>query len=140
MTIRREGYRFTLIFIQRWTKILTIALCVGVAIGLLLGLLSDVKGTPRWLGDAGFVVILSSIGLPLLGAAILGGESIFRGGGLVGAGLILGFAGVVIGRTLQIDWMPWAGGILIVLSILGFWIMGWVAKVPMFFGVKRDDP
>ena len=79
--------------------------------------------------------------LPLLLAAVLGGEAIRAGGGLIGFLLIVGMLAAVAGGTelgrelLGRAWTPWAlwgGTALMALATAGFWIAGWIARVPMW--------
>jgi hypothetical protein len=79
--------------------------------------------------------------LPLLLSGILGGEAIRPGAGFIGFFLIVGMFATVAGSTelgqelLGPVWTPWAylGGIaLMVLAGGSLWIVGWIARVPMW--------
>jgi hypothetical protein len=82
---------------------------------------------------AGFV-------LPLLVAAILGGEALKPGAGFIGFGLILGLLLVATTiaeatRAFYGSWAVaafWIGIVLLVGCGIGFWLVGFAAKVPMW--------
>jgi hypothetical protein len=92
------------------------------------------------------VVVFGIVG-PLLAAAVLGGESIRRGGGFIGVLVTAGLVAGASGDGFGIPWLMWSGGIALGLGIVGFWVIGWIAKVPMYIGlpwahgkvVQRDD-
>jgi hypothetical protein len=112
------------------------------------------NGVPALVADPPHAsLILGGIVLPLLIAAVLGGEAIRAGGGVVGFFFIAGLFTIIAGENelgqemIGPVWAPWAlwgGGALMVLGGAGFWIIGWIAKVPMwiqapFLGSPRVD-
>lgn len=136
-------YRLTGRFIKITTTVLIVVMLGAIVVGFIIGLLSD-----NFDGDTGDTLqgvagglVIGGIMLPLLIAAILGGEAIKRGGGVVGFFLIVGMFSLVAGTTdlgkelIAPEWLPlavWGGGGLMVLSVAGFWVIGWIAKVPMW--------
>jgi hypothetical protein len=148
MTSRHpNGFRFSDEFIHRWERILVGALFGLTALGLALGLATEIDGSPSWLGALATVVVVVGVVGPLLAGAILGGESIRRGGGVIGVLVVTGLVGGASGQALGIDWLMIGGGITLALGVIGFWAIGWIAKVPMHIGlpwahgevVQRDD-
>ncbi|MDN4615328.1 hypothetical protein P5G50_12810 [Leifsonia sp. F6_8S_P_1B] len=140
---RPEGrYRFSDRFIKRWTAILLVAMGVIVVAGFVMGFLSDeVSGEAgETLANAAIAVVVAGFVLPLMVAAILGGEALKPGAGFIGFGLILGV--LLLATTLAEatrgfygSWAPaafWAGVVLIVGCGIGFWLVGFAAKVPMW--------
>src|SRR3954470_2914793 len=84
---KRTGtYRFSERFIAVTTRVLIAVLLGLVAVGFILGFISDgVSGEAgELLGTIAISLILAGFLLPLLVAAILGGEAITAGGGLIG--------------------------------------------------------
>ena len=136
-------FRFSDRFIRTTTTVLTTVMVVSITAGFIIGpLSSNVAGEA---GDALFIAAISLIiggtVLPLLLAAVLGGEAIRAGGGFIGFFLIVGLFATTAGSTepglelLGRAWAPWAlwGGVaLMVLAGAGFWIVGWIARVPMW--------
>jgi hypothetical protein len=136
-------YRFSdrFIAIGTWVLIGILVVCLGA--GLLLGFIGDGVG-----GDAGEILsgvavclIIGGFAVPLLAAAVLGGEAIKRGGGIIGFFLIVGLGCAVAGgaggvaEELGPVWRPillWGGIGLMVVACAGFWIIGYLAKVPMW--------
>ncbi len=126
---------------------------VSIAAGFIIGPLSDnVAGEAGdALGMVAAALVIGGLAVPLLLAAVLGGEAIRAGAGVIGFFLIVGmFAAAAGGSGLGQEllgpvWTPWAfwGGIaLMVLAGGSFWIVGWIARVPMwiqapFFGSPR---
>jgi hypothetical protein len=136
MTPRKPGtFRFDTATTDRWTRVLLVVLGVTVGVGIGLGIASDSAGAPDWLATAATVVVIAGVAVPLLVAAVLGGEAITRGGGLVGALLVAGMA--VAGWGFWDDSTPWkvAGFALAGAAVVGFWVMGWRAGVPMYVGL-----
>ncbi|MDI3213409.1 hypothetical protein [Arthrobacter sp. AL12] len=87
-----------------------------------------------------FIKMATTVLVSLL-AAVLGGEAIRAGGGFIGFFLILGMLAAVAGGTelgqemLGRTWTPWAfwgGTALMALAVGSFWIVGWIARVPMW--------
>ena len=125
------------------TTVLVTFMLVSVVAGFILGALSDSvdRGARDGLVTAAGALIIGGLLLPLLVAAVLGGEAIRAGGGFIGFFLIVGLLAAVAGGTelgqemLGRAWTPWAfwgGTVLMVLATAGFWIVGWIARVPMW--------
>ncbi|MCD9198745.1 hypothetical protein [Aeromicrobium wangtongii] len=148
MTSRHpSGFRFSDEFIKRWTNRLVIAIFAIGGIGIGLSAATEIDGSPDWLGTVAAIVLIGGVVGPLLAAAVLGGESIRRGGGLVGVLLVGGLGAGGAGQVIDRPWLTWCGAAAVALSVIGFWAMGWIAKVPMYIGlpwahgdvVQRDD-
>lgn len=141
---RPDGtFRFSDRFIKTATTVLISFMLVSIAAGFIMGPLSDnVDGEAGdALGIAAGALIIGGLVIPLLLAAVLGGEAIRAGGGFIGVFLIVGMLAAVAGGTelgqemLGRTWTPWAlwGGIaLMALATASFWIVGWIARVPMW--------
>lgn len=143
--VRRPAgtFRFSGRFIKTATTVLTTVMVVSITAGFIIGPLSSkVAGAA---GDALFTAAIALIAggvvLPLLLAAVLGGEAIRAGGGFIGFFLIVGMFAATAGSTelglevLGRAWAPWTlwGGVaMMVLAAAGFWIVGWIARVPMW--------
>lgn len=145
MPARRPAgtFRFSDRFIQMATTILMTFMLVSVAAGFIIGPMSD--NVPGEAGDAlgntAGALVIGGLVVPLLLAAVLGGEAIRAGAGIIGFFLIVGMLAAVAGSTelgqemLGRAWTPWAfwgGSALMVLAVAGFWIVGWIARVPMW--------
>lgn len=137
------AYRFSDEFINRGTTILAVSMLGMIGGGFLLGFISDnFEGETRdSLSMVGATIAIAGITLPLLIAGILGGEAIMKGAGVLGFLLTMGMLAFAAGGTdgskdlLGPEWAPWAfwGGIAaMVIGGAGFWIVGWIAKVPMW--------
>lgn len=141
---RPDGtFRFSDRFIKMATTVLVTFMLVSIVTGFVLGALSDTvdQGARDGLVTAAGALIVGGLVLPLLLAAVLGGEAIRAGGGLIGLFLIVGMLAAVAGGTelgqemLGRTWTPWAlwgGSTLMVLATASFWIVGWIARVPMW--------
>src|SRR3954466_9514377 len=106
-TPKARGFRYSDTFIRRWTRIEIPAVIGLPLIGIALGISSDADSAPDWLGTfAGVFTIAGFVG-PVLIAAILGGESIVRGGGVVGAMFTYGLVGGPTGQVVGIGWLMW---------------------------------
>jgi len=135
-------YRFSDRFIKRATAVLLIAMGVIVVAGFVLGFVSDeVSGEAgEQLANAAIVVVVAGFVLPLLVAAVLGGEAIKAGAGVIGFGLILGLVLVAttIAEATRAFYGSWAllafivGLVLLVGCAVGFWVVGFAARVPMW--------
>jgi hypothetical protein len=139
----RNPYRFSRRFIRVITTVLVGVLLLGLVLGVVLGIVSD--GLE---GDAGETmstvalgIVIAAFGIPLLVGAVLGGEAIARGAGVVGFLLVVGIASTAAASVADIAeglgpaWQPalfWGGIALMALAVIGFWIIGFVAKVPMW--------
>ena len=141
---RPDGtFRFSDRFIKLATIVLVTIMVVSVSAGFIMGTLSDaaVGRAQDDLITAAGALIIGGFMLPLLLAAVLGGEAIRAGGGFIGFFLILGMMAAVAGGTelgqemLGRAWTPWAvwGGVaMMAFATGGFWIIGWIARVPMW--------
>jgi hypothetical protein len=136
-------FRFSDRFIKTTTTVLITVMLASIAAGFIIGPLSDdVAGEAGdALGIAAGALIIGGLVIPLLLAAVLGGEAIRPGAGFIGFFLIVGMFATVAGSTelgqelLGPVWTPWAylGGIaLMVLAGGSLWIVGWIARVPMW--------
>lgn len=135
--------RFSARFITLATRVLLTLMAVSVAAGFILGPLSDtVDGEAGdTLGVIAAALVIGGILVPLLLAAILGGEAIRAGAGIIGFFLIVGMTSAIAGSTelgyellgpVRTPWAFWGGVALMALSVLAFWIVGWIARVPMW--------
>ena len=136
-------FRFSDRFIKTATTIISTVMVVSVIAGFIIGPLSSkVAGEAGdALGTAAIALIIGGTVVPLLLAAVLGGEAIRAGGGFIGFFLIAGMLAATAGGTelglelLGRAWAPWAlwsGVAMMVLAGAGFWIIGWIARVPMW--------
>lgn len=130
-------YQFSSTFIRRMTVVLCIAIVVLPIAGFIYGatLGSDYE---EWQSAIALTLIVGGFGLPLLAAAVLGGEAIRRGGGFVGLLFTLGLIGGPTGSTFGIGWLAVAGYIALGLSVILFFVIGFASKVPMWIG-SRDS-
>jgi len=103
-------------------------------LGIALGFASDSDWAPEWLGEVAVATLLGGVLVPLFIAAVLGGEAITRGGGIVGALLTFGIVAAAVGNTLERPGLMYAGCAALVVSVLGFFFMGWRAGVAMDVG------
>ena len=127
------------------TVILCIAIVVLPGIGIAYGITLD-GGYQPWQGAIATGLTIGGFAIPLIAAAVLGGEAIRRGGGFVGflfaAGLIAGPTGLVLG----IPWIAIAGFVALAAGCILFFVIGFAAKVPMWIGtpgskvVSWNDP
>lgn len=129
----QNPYRFSRGFIRRMTVILVMAIVVLPSAGIIYGLTLDSDYEP-WQGNIATGLLAGGFAVPLIAAAVLGGEAIRRWGGLVGflfaAGLIAGPTGQVFG----IRWLAIAGYVALGLGVVGFFVIGFASKVPMWIG------
>jgi hypothetical protein len=118
-TRQRNGFRYGDAFIQRWTTILCSAIVVLPMVGIGLGFWSDHDSAPDGMPTIAVVVMCAGFVIPLLAAAVLGGEAIARGGGLIGAMLTYGLLAGSAGHTLDIGWAFWTGLLAVALAVPG---------------------
>jgi hypothetical protein len=129
-----NGFRYSDRFIRIWTIVLIAVLVVFPVVGVILLASSD-SPDPQ---PVGLTLVITGIAGPILVGAILGGNAILKGGGWIGVVFTLGFAGVVAGPVMASLLSPFgvpitvAGGILLALGGVGFWVIGFKAKVPMW--------
>ncbi|MTE21872.1 hypothetical protein F0L17_22700 [Streptomyces sp. TRM43335] len=144
-------YRFSPGFIHRWEtrlkKIIWIGFAAGAAlvlVGLGLGGMFDGRVSdddPLWsvvwgVLWAGVAVAGLALLVPLLIACLLGGLAIHRHGWVPGLLTYVGILGVSVGSTLG-GWLVYAGVGALVAGVLGFFLVGHLAKVPMSIGPFR---
>jgi len=130
------GFRYDDQFIKRMTFALCAILIVFPIVGIFLLATSD-SPDPQ---PVGMTLLVTGLVFPLLTGAILGGQSLSPHGGWIGLLFFVGFAGLTVGpipgALLYGAVGAWAFGLtgaaLVVLSVLGFWRLGWKAKVPMW--------
>lgn len=138
MTTRANTYRYSDRFIRAWTIVLCIAIVVlpisGIIYGATLG--SDYQEWQGWLAGG---LMLGGVAVPLLIGAVLGGEAIRRGGGVVGALFAAGLVGGPTGSGFGILWLAVAGYVALALGVIGFFVIGFAAKVPIWIG-SREAP
>jgi MFS family permease len=146
-------YRFSPDFIQRWERRLKRIIWIGFGAGAVLVLVALGLGgafdgrvsdeDPLWLAVWGFlwagvVVAGLAILLPLLIACLLGGLAIHRYGWAPGLLTYIGILGTAAGGILG-EWLVYAGIGTLVVGVLGFFLVGRLAKVPMSIGPFRVD-
>lgn len=131
-------FRYSDRFIRVWTIVLCTLIVVlplsGMIYGATLG--SDYEAWQGWLAGG---LIIGGVAIPLLIGAVLGGEAIRRGGGIVGVLFTLGLIGGPTGSVLGIIWLTVAGFSALALGVIGFFVIGFAAKVPMWIG-SRENP
>ncbi|MET4096597.1 hypothetical protein ABIB51_003551 [Arthrobacter sp. UYCu712] len=109
-------YRFSDRFIKTTTPVLITVMLVSIAAGFIIGPLSDnVAGeSGDVLGLVAAALIIGGLALPLLLAAVLGGEAIRAGAGIIGFFPIVGMFAAAAGNSelgqemLGPVWTPWA--------------------------------
>ena len=121
-------YRYSARFIRVWTRILCTILIVFPIAGIFL-LTSSNSPDPQ---PVGMFLLVAGLVVPLLVGAVLGGNAIRRGGGWVGLLFFLGFAGAAAGLILANVGIMVAGFVVLVISGVGFWIIGAKSGVPMW--------
>ena len=145
---RRPGeqvYRFTDRTIKVWTTVLSLSIPILLVIGGLVTYISsviadanDTESNPGII--AGVIIRVSGVVLPLLAAAALGGESLHRGGSVVGILLAAGLLGTGVGAVVEIPWVtPWSIAAMIAGGI-GFFVLGFIRRVPMWIGIGPSGP
>ena len=131
-----RGYRLSERTIRRWTRGLVYALLIGFAVGIvlaLLGLILHNDDLPAFgLGVAALWTLVV-----LLVAAIFGGQTLGRFGGLVGLALIVGMVLSLAGGLIA-PWVQWLGYGLSALAVVGFFIMGIRRRVPIWIGYRSN--
>ena len=137
-------YRFSDEFINRGTTILSLSMVVMVGGGFLLVFMADSSfdvATQDIIGTTGACLLVAGITLPLLIAGILGGEAIRKGGGVLGFLLTMGMLASALGSNdlgkellgaEGASWAFWGGISAMIIGGVGFWVVGWIAKVPMW--------
>ncbi|MDT0269146.1 hypothetical protein RM844_22930 [Streptomyces sp. DSM 44915] len=163
---RRYPYRFGPGFIDRWERWLTRTILIGLGVGVALVLVGLVLGgsfdgsvpedDPKWNLVWGVLIAGIAVGglavlVPLLLAFVLGGLSIHRYGWIPGLLTYVGMLATACGGALDEDvlgewldgWLTQVGIGLLVVGVLGFFLVGHLARVPMTvagFRVDRDRP
>lgn len=145
---RRPGeqvYRLTDRTIKVWTRVVSLSMPILVVIGGVVALISgliadanDVESNPGLI--VGVVIVASGVVFPLLIAAALGGESLHRGGSVVGILLAAGLLGTGVSTVVDFPWvMPWSIAAMIGGGI-GFFVLGFIRRVPMWIGIGPSGP
>ena len=137
---RRPGeqyYRLSNRAIKRGTILLFVAMAMillaGIAIGVAGGSAEDYDTQDR-LQNVAVATCAAAFLLPVVAAAVLGGLALHRYGWIVGLLFGAGFAVLVYGSTQDRSAMSrWGGGMLVV-SVLGFFAIGYIRRVPMWIG------
>lgn len=88
----------------------------------------------------GMSAVMIGVLLALFYGAIAGGEAIWQGGGWIGAALVIGIVaaaggeaiGALVGSRILGIIVVVTGMSLMVGSVIAFWAVGWIAKVPMW--------
>lgn len=155
-------YRFSPDFIDYWEKLLTKIILIGFGSGAVLAGIGAILGSnfdgdipeedPIWnlvwvLVIAGGVVAALAILVPLLIGCILGGRAIHRHGWIAGVLTFIGMIALAAGWALDDEllgdwldgWLTQAGLGVLVAGVLGFFLVGHLAKVPMSIGGVRVD-
>ncbi|MGV8896203.1 MAG: hypothetical protein ACOH10_09280 [Rhodoglobus sp.] len=130
-------YRLSARTIRNWTTVLTAAVFVLPAAGLIYGSTLDSAAEP-WQELLAQGLLYGGIAVPILIAAVLGGEAIHRGGGFVGALFTAGLIGGSLGVGYGIQWLALSGFVAVVLGVIGFFAIGFKAKVPMWIGSRKN--
>ncbi len=130
-------YRLSARTIRNWTVVLTAAVFVLPVTGLIYGSTLDSSAEP-WQELLAQGLLYGGIVGPLLIAAVLGGEAIWPGGGFIGALFVAGLIGGPLGFGYGIPWLGVAGLVAAVLGVIGFFAIGFAAKVPMWIGSKKN--
>jgi hypothetical protein len=138
-------YRFSARTIRVLRRVFIITLIVGLAGGIGFGVIASgiVGGTPpAWAQAISFSLIGIGIVVPIGGGAVFGGEAIMRFGGFVGGLFAFGLIAVAFGTTFGLRLLFWLAIAALVFSVVLFFVIGHLAKVPMwiqlpFFGSPR---
>ncbi len=139
-------YQFSPRFIKLWTTICLVIMGLGFVAGFIVGSMGDASGLTTDQRNAqealGIAIMIGSFFFGILIAAVLGAESIKRGTGIIGFFFTAGFASLVFGSLnsstigVAVDpWRPllfWGGIGLLVLAGLSYFVIGWIAKVPIW--------
>ncbi|MDJ0336016.1 hypothetical protein QMG83_12345 [Salinibacterium sp. G-O1] len=131
-------YRFSARTIRNWTKVLTAAVFIVPVAGLIYGSTLDSSPEP-WQELLVQGLLYGGIVVPLLIAAVLGGEAIWPGGGFIGALFVAGLIGGSLGVGNGIQWLAITGFVAAVLGVGGFFAIGFAAKVPMWIGSRKTS-
>lgn len=140
-----QVYRLTGRTIKLWTTVLSLSIPILLVLGGVVAYVSslvadadDVESNPGII--VGVVIMVSGVVFPLLAAAALGGESLHRGGSVVGVLLTAGLLGTAAGAVVDIPGMtPWSIAAMIG-SVVGFFVLGFIRRVPMWIGIGPAGP
>lgn len=133
----RYRYRISDRNIRLWTQVLVWGMLGGFALALIVGLASDGIDDPdaHEAARTGAGILLGvSIAGPLLASAVLGGLALHRWGWLAGALFTVGLGVAACGLGLREPLLLVAGGIVFVAGFALFFVFGWIAKAPIWFG------
>jgi hypothetical protein len=122
---------------RRWRRGLLWTILAGFAIAIVVSLAGVVLGDDT-LPPLGLGIAVLGLVVALVLAAYLGGQALARFGGLVGlalvAGVVLAFAGGLIA-----GWVQWVGIGVAVLSVVGFFVMGFRRGAPVWIGDRLNS-
>jgi len=120
--------------IRTVTGILIAVLIVLPVAGFIYGATLGSDYEP-WQNAIALGLIAGGIGVPIIAGAVLGGEAIIRGGGLVGLLFALGLLAGPTGQVFGITWLMLSGYAALALGVVGFFVIGFRKKVPMWIGL-----
>jgi hypothetical protein len=135
---RRPGesvYRHPRLVDRQGTVVALIFALMAVLLGVFIGICVYRSAHGQDVGEA-FVTwgVTSAILGPVTIAAVLGGLTLNRYGWVVGLGFGAGFQLLVVGNTLDEPRTTVTGIVLLVVPVLGFFLLGYVRRVPMWIG------
>ena len=116
-----------------------VLLVIGGLVTYISWLIADANATETNPGIiAGVAIMVSGVVLPLLAATALGGESLHRGGSVVGILVAVGLLGTGVGAVVDFPWVtPWSIAAMIAGGI-GLFVLGFIRRVPMWIGIGRS--
>jgi len=132
---RPNPYRMSERTIKVLTGVLITILVVAPIAGFIYGATLGSDYQP-WQNAIALGLIAGGIGIPILAGAVLGGEAIMRGGGLVGFLFAAGLIGGPTGQVFGIVWLAVAGYVALALGVIGFFVIGFRKKVPIWIGPR----
>jgi hypothetical protein len=148
---RRPGeqvYRLSDDAIRIWTRVLCISIPVLVITGFIVMFVGnhiadsnpgmDVEESPLWI-LGGCIMISGAVGPLLIGAA-LGGEALHKNGWIVGLLLAGGVIATSTGAVRDVGWLRWGGLVAMLVGGIGFFVLGFIRRVPMWIGGVFGTP
>ncbi|WP_127479732.1 hypothetical protein [Nocardioides pantholopis] len=117
--------------------------------GILLGLMAVLTGISvavgAWLtrdgemlsDSATALLVTTPFVLPIAIAAFMGGLAVHPRGWIPALGLSAGLWLGMIGQATERDALFQTGVALCGAGVVGFWVAGWIARVPMWLGLGR---